>query len=102
VEFARLASTTDLKPNEMKGIIVNGEPVLLINLGGSYHAIGNRCTHMSCMLSNGTLKGDTVQCLCHGSVFDVKTGSVIRGLARNPEPKYDLKIEGDQILIKMG
>ena len=99
--FVRLASINDLKPNEMKGTAVDGEPVLLVNLNGSYYAIGNRCTHMGCMLSNGTLKGDTVQCLCHGSVFDVKTGNIIKGLAKKPEPKYELRVSDDQILVNI-
>jgi nitrite reductase/ring-hydroxylating ferredoxin subunit len=53
------------------------------------------------MLSNGTLKGDTVQCKCHGSVFDVKTGNVIKGLAKKPEPKYELRVSDDQILVNI-
>jgi len=101
MEFVRLISINDLKPNEMKGIAVDGEPVLLVNLNGSYYAIGNRCTHMGCMLSNGTLKGDAVQCKCHGSVFDVKTGNVIIGLAKKPELKYELRVSDDQILVNI-
>jgi len=72
-----------------------------VNLDGSFYAIGNKCTHMGCALSNGTLKGDTVQCACHGSVFNVKTGGVIRGRVKKPEPKYELQISGDQILINL-
>jgi 3-phenylpropionate/trans-cinnamate dioxygenase ferredoxin subunit len=99
--FVKLASTTDVKPNEMKGFTVNGEAILLVNLAGVYYAIGNRCTHMGCMLSNGTLKNDTVQCMCHSSVFNLKTGNVIKGLAMKPEPKYELKVEAEQVLINL-
>ncbi len=99
--FVKLASTSDVQPNQMKGFTVNGEAVLLVNLDGGYYAIGNRCTHMGCMLSSGTLKGDTVQCMCHGSVFDIKTGNVIKGLAMKPEPKYELKVEEGQVLINV-
>jgi nitrite reductase/ring-hydroxylating ferredoxin subunit len=97
----KLASTTDLKPNQMKAVDADGTSILLVNLAGAFYAIGNKCTHMGCALSRGTLKGDTVQCACHGSVFNVKTGEVVRGLAKKPEPNYELKISGDQILINM-
>jgi nitrite reductase/ring-hydroxylating ferredoxin subunit len=69
--------------------------------GQIFSAIGNKSTHMGCALSNGTLNGDTVQCACHGSVFNVKTGDVIRGPAKKPEQKYELQISSDQILLSM-
>jgi nitrite reductase/ring-hydroxylating ferredoxin subunit len=99
--LTKLASTTDLKPNQMKAVNTNGTSILLVNLDGVFYAIGNKCTHRGCALSNGTLNRDTVQCACHGSVFNVKTGSVINGPAKKPEPKYELQISGDQILINL-
>lgn len=53
---------------------------------------------MGCNLSDGELIGDTVKCPCHASVFNVKTGEVVKGPARDPEPSYTLKIEGDKII----
>jgi len=95
----KLASTADLKPNQMKEVKANGASILLVNIDGAFYAIGNKCTHRGCALSNSTLNGDTVKCPCHGSVFNVKTGEVVRGPAKKPEPKYELQISGDQILI---
>jgi nitrite reductase/ring-hydroxylating ferredoxin subunit len=97
----KLASTADLKPNQMKAVNANGTPILLVNLNGSFYAIGNKCTHRGCALSNGTLNGDTLKCACHGSVFNVKTGEVIGGPAKKPEPKYELQVSGDQILVHL-
>ena len=90
----------DLKPNQMKPVNANGKPILLVNLEGKYYAIGNKCTHMQCTLTNGELKGEIVQCECHGSKFNVKTGKVVGGPAFVPEPKYEVKIENGQVLIK--
>jgi nitrite reductase/ring-hydroxylating ferredoxin subunit len=99
MSFVIVAPAADLKPNQMKPVNANGKPILLVNLEGTYYAIGNKCTHMQCTLTNGELKGEIVQCPCHGSRFNLKTGKVV-GLAAVPEPKYDLKIENGQILIK--
>ena len=90
----------DLKPNQMKPVNANGKPILLVNLEGTYYAIGNKCTHMQCTLTNGELMGEIVQCPCHGSRFNLKTGKVIGGPTAVPEPKYDVKVENGQILIK--
>ena len=95
----RLASTMDLAPGEMMGIESGGRHILLVNLNDSFYAIGNTCTHKGCTLSMGQLQGDRVQCPCHGSVFNVKTGQVIHGPAEKPEPVYQLQIEGNDIYL---
>ncbi len=97
--FVNVASATELKPDEMKAVNVNGKPVLLVNLNGTYYAIGNVCTHMGCPLSKGTLKGENIECVCHGSTFDLKTGKVVRGPADRPETNYQVKVEKGQVLI---
>jgi nitrite reductase/ring-hydroxylating ferredoxin subunit len=91
----------DLQPGNVVGVEVSGKEVFIANVGGVFYAIGNRCTHMGCMLSDGTLNGESVTCSCHGSVFDVKTGNVVKGPARKPEPMFQLKFEGDQILVNV-
>jgi nitrite reductase/ring-hydroxylating ferredoxin subunit len=97
----KLASTTDLKANEMKAVTANSISILLVNLDGSFYAIGNKCTHRGCALSKGTLNGDTLKCACHGSVFNVKTSEVVHGPAKRPETKYELEISGDEILVNL-
>jgi len=99
--FVKAASTKELGPNKLKGVEAGGKPIFLVNLEGKFYAIGNICTHMGCMLSDGVLKGESVQCPCHGSVFDVKTGKAVNGPAKKPEPVFQVKVEGDQILINV-
>ena len=96
--LVKLVSVEDLKPNQMKAAEANGKKILVVNLNGTYYAIGNKCTHRNCLLSNGKLKDDTVQCSCHGTIFDVKTGNVIKGPAKEPEPKYAVTVENDQVM----
>jgi 3-phenylpropionate/trans-cinnamate dioxygenase ferredoxin subunit len=97
--FVNVASIADLKPNKMKAVNANGKPILLVNLESTYYAIGNKCTHMQCTLTNGELKGEVVQCSCHGSRFNVKTGKVVGGPAAIDEPKYEVKVENGQIMV---
>ena len=92
-----IGSAKTLPPGKMIGIESNGKNILLANVEGKYYAIGNTCTHMGCMLSEGTLKGEKIECPCHNSTFDVRTGAVIGGPAVQPEPIYEFKVEQDQI-----
>jgi nitrite reductase/ring-hydroxylating ferredoxin subunit len=92
-----LASVQAVTPGKMIGVEINGKNILIVNLNGKYFAIGNSCTHEGCLLSDGTLNGEKIYCACHGSTFDLRTGAVVKGPAKDPEPSYELKIEKDQI-----
>jgi len=56
---------------------------------------------MGCMLADGTLSGANVTCPCHGSVFNIKIGSVVKGPTKKPEPAYDTRVEGEQLLVNV-
>jgi nitrite reductase/ring-hydroxylating ferredoxin subunit len=100
VLFVKVASVKDVATGNLLGVEVGGELVLLANVDGKHYAIGGRCTHMGCKLSDGTLKENgVVECPCHGSNFDLKTGDVIKGPAAKPEPSFQVKVEGDNLLI---
>ena len=97
--FVKVASVDKLPAGSMMGVEAGGKDVLISNLGNKYYAIGNVCTHAGCRLSGGKLKGDNVTCPCHGSTFDVKTGTVVNGPAKKPEQTCKTKTEGNDILI---
>lgn len=99
--FVEVALKNELSVGKMKMVEANGVTILLANIAGEYFAIGNKCTHVGCKLSDGTLNGEIVKCPCHGSSFNVKTGEVVHGPATNPEPKYLVKVEEMQILVNV-
>jgi len=99
--FVKVTSIKELGSGKMVGVEAGGKPVLVVNLDGKYYAIGNVCTHMGCMLSDGVLKGEIVTCPCHGSRFNVETGGVVGGPAKKPEPTFQVKTEGDQVLVNV-
>jgi 3-phenylpropionate/trans-cinnamate dioxygenase ferredoxin component len=95
----KVASIKDVPAGEMIGIDNSGQKIVVANVNGSYYAIGDVCTHRGCKLSEGTLKGDQVRCPCHGSIFDVKTGAVVKGLAKNPEKSFKVRVDGNSIMV---
>jgi len=99
--FVKVTSTKELASGDMIGVEADSKQILIVNLKGKYYAIGNVCTHMGCMLSDGELKGENVQCICHGSTFDVKTGRVVKGPAEKPETTFQVKVQEDQILVNV-
>ncbi|HET6589653.1 MAG TPA: Rieske 2Fe-2S domain-containing protein [Candidatus Nitrosocosmicus sp.] len=99
--FIRLADIKDIQPSQMKEVQVEGESVCIANVGGKYYAIGNICTHEGGPLADGALNGYEVECPWHNSKFDVRTGKVTSPPADKPEPVYEVKIEGNDIFIKL-
>ena len=96
-----IASAKSIQPGKLMAVVKGDTQMLVANVDGKYYAIGNVCTHMGCLLSDGILKGEKVVCICHGSTFDLKTGAVVHGPAKNTEPSYPLKVEGEQILADL-
>lgn len=100
--FVKVASTKDLAQGKMIGAEADDKQILVVNVNGKYYAINDICTHKGCKLSGGTLKEDgIVQCPCHGSNFDVKTGNVVKGPAKTPEPAFEVKVEKDQVFVNI-
>jgi nitrite reductase/ring-hydroxylating ferredoxin subunit len=85
----------------MVGADVNGERILVANVGGEFFAMRATCNHMEGPLEEGTLEGNVVTCPLHGSKWDVKTGSLLE-FARPlpPEPTYAVTVKGDEILVE--
>ena len=100
-DFVKVANTKDIQPSQMKEVEVNGENICVVNVGGKYYAIGSICTHEGGPLADGTLEGYEVECPWHNSKFDVRTGEVTSPPASEPEPAYQVKVDGNNnILIK--
>lgn len=61
----------------MRGHRLSGDRyVLLVRLGGRYHAMDDQCSHAGCLLSGGRLRGSEVVCPCHDMTFDVRSGAL--------------------------
>ncbi|MEN6378484.1 MAG: non-heme iron oxygenase ferredoxin subunit [Methanofastidiosum sp.] len=106
--FVKICKVSDVKDGTMKKFEVEEKEILVSNIGGKYYAINNKCTHRNGDLSQGKLEGNIVTCPKHGSKFDITTGKVVSGpkipllkLKVNDEEKYEVKIDGENILIKI-
>ena len=77
-----VADEEDLKDGHMKLLWVNGQRIALARTEKGYCAFQDSCTHRGASLAGGVLVDDSVQCLWHGSRFNVRTGEVECGPAR--------------------
>ena len=89
----------EIEPGQHKTIEVDGEPIAIFNLNGSYYAIGDVCTHDGGVLTGGEVQGKVITCPRHGAQFDITDGSVLRMPAFEPVPSYEVRVEGDDVQI---
>jgi toluene monooxygenase system ferredoxin subunit len=74
-EFA--ARLDELPSGTMRGVVVDGQKVLLIHVDGMIAAFEDRCAHMGVPLSNGFLEARSLVCFMHGWEYDALTGQGI-------------------------
>jgi 3-phenylpropionate/trans-cinnamate dioxygenase ferredoxin subunit len=99
VEQMKFGYEKDLPVGDMNVVKAGDREVLLVRLDTGIYALDNFCSHGGCRLGYGKLEGETIRCLCHGSVFDVKTGEVLGGLATKPQPIYTVIIKAGEITL---
>ena len=96
----KIGLVQELAFSPMKGVEIDGTQILVVKLAGNFFAIGDMCTHRGCKLSSGKLDGETVRCPCHGSVFSVRTGEVVKGPAKKPVLSYTVTVENGELSIE--
>ncbi len=65
---------------------------------GQYAAFSTGCTHDCCEVE---VQDDSVFCPCHGSRFDLMTGQVTAGPARNNLPSLPISTDGSCVRIQL-
>jgi nitrite reductase/ring-hydroxylating ferredoxin subunit len=96
-----VAALDQLENRELAAFDVSGDRVAIATVGDAFYAFGDTCTHLGCSLADGNLEGTTVTCPCHGSRFDVTTGEVVRGPAREPVPSYPVRLEAGALRVEV-
>jgi nitrite reductase/ring-hydroxylating ferredoxin subunit len=96
----KIGPAQELAYNTMKGVEIEGKQILVVKLVENFFAIGDKCTLRGCKLSSGKLDGETVRCPCHGSVFNVRTGEVVKGPAKKPVLSYTVTVENGELTIE--
>ena len=103
----KVAETSEIPVGSRKVVTIQGKEILIVNIDGSYYAIGNKCTHAGADLSKGRLESNMLTCPKHGAKFDVTTGKVVFRpkfwrweLKLDDEHSYEVKVDGDSVLIK--
>ena len=99
-EFVTVGDSSEVPEGEVKAFDVNGAEVAVARVEGALFAFSDICTHRHCNLAmGGELDDHSIECECHGSVFDIRTGQVLNPPATDPLETYQAQEADGQIQI---
>ena len=100
-ESFRLCAVDDLGAGEARRFDVGRERICLVRIDDDFYAIGDTCSHQKISLSEGEVDAAarTIECWKHGSQFSLVDGTPHALPATKPVPVYDLRLDGDDVVV---
>jgi nitrite reductase/ring-hydroxylating ferredoxin subunit len=85
---------------EPTAVVVDGVPLVVLSRRSSVVAIAGTCPHRGGPLAEGSFGNDAVTCPWHGSCFSLVDGTLRRGPATMPLPRYETRVVDDTIEVR--
>jgi 3-phenylpropionate/trans-cinnamate dioxygenase ferredoxin subunit len=101
VRRVTVARLDEIPEGTMLMVQVDSTNILLVNLGGTIHAMQGVCSHEYFELDRGFLTGDTLTCALHLSRFDLETGEALDPPAELPLQTYPAIVEDGIISLEL-
>lgn len=99
--YRRALAAGEVAPGQLKGIEIEGHPLLIANVGGQFYAVRNRCGDSPLPLEFGALDDAELRCPWHGCRYDIRSGKRLDG---GPErlPVFPVAVEQGEIRVAVG
>lgn len=96
----RVATLTDVPPDVVHPVVVDGRTIVLVNVEGAIVGLDGSCRHAGGPLAQGRIMdGCQLRCPWHGATYDLRTGEACAGPARKPVRRYSVRVDGDAVLL---
>ena len=99
--FVQVAKVSEIADPGKLTVECDDQIVVVFKIDGQYYCIDDVCTHDGGPLGDGDLMGFDIACPRHGAKFDIRTGEALTMPATQDTRRHDVRIEGDDILVKL-
>ena len=100
-EYVTVGASDKVPEGQAVAFPIAGQEIAVARVEGALYAFSDICTHRGCNLaSGGLLEGTTIECECHGSMFDIATGSVVSAPATEPIATFPVQEVDGQIQVE--
>ena len=101
-EFSAVLEEGALEAGAKRAVDADGARVLVSRSeDGGVCAMANACTHVGVPLDEGERNGNVVAGPWHGSRFDLCSGEVLRGPAREPQRRFEARLREGKIEVRL-
>ena len=97
--FTKVAKVTSVPEGRGIALEIGGKRIALFNFEGEFMAIEATCAQHRAPLERGVIHEGRLHCPWHGVVFDVAKGVCSAFPTEPSAARYEVKIEGDDILL---
>ena len=100
--WVEIAQVDDIDADEAKSCRVGNLLIALYNVGGTFYATSDICTHAHAHLSDGYIEDDIVECPLHQGRFHIPSGKAISAPVTEDVLTYPVKVDGSKVLVEVG
>jgi nitrite reductase/ring-hydroxylating ferredoxin subunit/uncharacterized membrane protein len=100
-EWTPVIAENDLAEETLTLARTNGVRIMLYKKDEKLYALSDRCSHRGCPLHLGQVNNLMVECSCHGSIFRLLDGGVVRGPATVPAPYYEVRCQDGKVEVRL-
>lgn len=102
-EFIPVATVDEVADPGSMLVEVEEQLVVIIHAAGHWYALDDVCTHDGGPLSDGPVEVEdkSIACPRHGAKFSLESGDAMTMPATKPTRSHEVKVEGNQVLVKL-
>jgi nitrite reductase/ring-hydroxylating ferredoxin subunit len=100
-ELVTVCPTSEVPENSVKSFEVGTNVIAVYNVGGTFYATDNECTHGAASLADGILEDDVIECSLHFGAFNVKTGEAVQAPCFTPLRTYKVVVENGELRVDL-
>ena len=97
----RVASISEVEVDRGLAVRLGDKCLAIYRVHDKLYALDDVCPHGAALLSDGVVDGDTVECPLHQAIFQISTGACLLEPAECDLATFQVKVEGDDILIDL-
>lgn len=100
--YLPVAEASEIQPGTARRVYLGTDALAVFNVGGTYYAVSDRCTHGRASLSEGSVDAAScvLECPWHGGRFHLATGAPVNGPPVVAVRTYEVKVNGGHVLVR--
>lgn len=100
-QYIPVCKTNDIPDPGKQLLEIGDRVVVLFHVAGEFYCIDDVCTHDGGPLGEGALQDHAIECPRHYAKFDIRTGKALTMPATQDTAAYEVKVEGDQVFVRI-